>query len=1483
MDRKRNVLRRSVSLLLCTLLLAGLLLPALAAETDETEAAPYADMLEAMLNGDRHWVLDTLVDGSLKTNLYAKSGYYETDRTMMEAALEAYESADSSARGKVYKAMVDILVAPENTETIVESFYNVADGIWDSAIGELFGSDDEFRAYAKDVKESLVATKYEPILKPALTADYTTSAGTTLLEQDESYADLGRLKQAMKATKSMTDYLTSALNLGTAGFEAANVEEYFEKFAGPYYNAVKSYFSDVGQLQKNPNRLNTKILQSSFSWLATFAMKEIYDGSGLMPETFPQTVALTFTEYGIQDMLKKAGKQISFASSSIDNYIYLNMLQQQRDSLAGPLARLTANENGSALGHAAETFTGMLDKAAQEQIGAYDAILETVRENRMVSRYATQQLKSISKKLVKVSGTTSLSAITSAITKVADLAVWGAEQAIGLKTTAQLTYQLLYLKDIIEGMQRVYQKDLAAYQAAPSDELAKNVLDDLLLLQKLRLRGETLAYNMASAQASSWLGLIFLGEDALDVWNTRYQHHVDAFVGASLTPTLSGPLTVGANQTLQLCYSQEKGWYGALQTKISDSETRWADVLELFPKLLYGVQVNGGTLILGDLFGQELYVPGISAAAGSKIQISGPVHLTELYQTGSATLEFYKNGSLTVDSMLHLENVSFKTEGATAVQCTDAELTGTIGIPELCMSGDGTFTDCTLPSLTLAGTDDQQLTGTLNVQDLTFENTAGRVAVNAAVSVSGTLQNQNTALRSGQKVKLLAGGRIDGSVYHGALTLDGVSIPQSIRFDGDLYTTENECTFSSALRVNGSLRVGGPVRYDKDVTVQGSYQTTASGLTQTFASGASLTVGQDVNLQKATLSGLRTMRCGGDWTAPELTAENLSLTLDGTVPQTICTETVLEDLLIENTGKTGVSIQKPVTVSGTLRNRSTHLTGGENLTLLSTGTLDGDSFCGSLRVQDYEFKADTAITGDLYADGSLAVASGTVTASGGFRHTDAASLTVAQDAALHVAGITTVQNTALQLDGTLQTGGDCLFTATTLSGDGTFRASADLQLDGESACGTLELTGSTPQRVSGSPLRVRRLLLNNTSKKGVTLASAVTVTESYESNGGGWTQKGGQLNLSASQLTGDVTLFGDVHLTEATALKGQTVTVDGTLWLDSAALTLEDATLEVTDSIRTSGTGNALTIDAGSAVRTGNLVRLSDAALQLDGALTSGSDCLLTATTLSGGGTLRACGDLTLGGESACGTLELCGKLPQTVSGSALEVRKLILNNTSRQGVTLSSAVTVTETYESNGGPCTQAGGKLNLDLSKLNEASTLLGDVHLTEPTTLKDRTVTVDGSLWLDGAALTLENATLIVRGSLRSTGTDCALTIGADSAVQVRNLVQLSDTTLSADGALTIGGDCVLTGGSLTGAGQIAFGGDLYSGTAAVSLTGAARFDGRLAQRVSGSSLQFASLTFSNPSRSGVWLLSTINYSGTLTTGQTRINNAERLVQK
>lgn len=615
------------------------------------------------------------------------------------------------------------------------------------------------------------------------------------------------------------------------------------------------------------------------------------------------------------------------------------------------------------------------------------------------------------------------------------------------------------------------------------------------------------------------------------------------------------------------------------------------------------------------------------------------------------------------------------------------------------MCGDGTFTDCTLPSLTLAGADDQKLNGTLHVQDLTFENTAGRVSVGADVSVSGTLKNKNTALHSGQKVKLLAGGKIDGSVYHGALTLDGASIPQSIRFDGDLYTTENECAFSSALRVNGSLRVGGPVRYDKDVTVQGSWQTTASGLTQTFASGASMTVGQDVNLQKATLSGLRTLRCGGDWTAPELTAEHLSLTLDGAVPQSICSETALQDLLIENTGKTGVSIQKPVTVSGTLRNRSTHLTGGENLTLLSTGTIDGDSFHGSLRVQDYEFTADKAITGDLYADGSMTVASGTVTASGGFRHTDEAPLTVAKDAALHVAGITTVQNTALQLDGTLQTG----------------------------------------------------------------------------------------------------------------------------------------------------------------------------------------SDCLLTTTTLSGSGTLRAHGDLTLGGESACGTLELCGKLPQTVSGSALQVGTLRLNNTSRQGITLDSALTVTETYESNGGPCTQGSGKLNLDLSKLNTASMLLGDVHLTEPTTLKDRTVTIDGTLWLDGASLTLENATLIVRGSLRSTGTGCALTIDAGSALQVRNLVQLSGTALTADGALTIGGDCVLTGGSLTGAGEIAFGGDLYSGTAAVTLAGAARFDGRLAQRVSGSSLQFASLTFSNPSRSGVWLLSTVNYSGTLTTGQTRINNAERLVQK
>ena len=76
---------------------------------------------------------------------------------------------------------------------------------------------------------------------------------------------------------------------------------------------------------------------------------------------------------------------------------------------------------------------------------------------------------------------------------------------------------------------------MANYKANPTDENAAKVIDDLDFIQRLRLRGETIAYKMSANQLDKPLGQLLAGgsdETLKDFYAYDYQRHIDAILGA---------------------------------------------------------------------------------------------------------------------------------------------------------------------------------------------------------------------------------------------------------------------------------------------------------------------------------------------------------------------------------------------------------------------------------------------------------------------------------------------------------------------------------------------------------------------------------------------------------------------------------------------------------------------------------------------------------------------------------------------------------------------------------------------------------------------------------------------------------------------------------------------------------------------------------------------------------------------------------------
>jgi hypothetical protein len=585
------------------------------------------------------------------------------------------------------------------------------------------------------------------------------------------------------------------------------------------------------------------------------------------------------------------------------------------------------------------------------------------------------------------------------------------------------------------------------------------------------------------------------------------------------------------------------------------------------------------------------------------------------------------------------------------------------------------------------------------------------------------------------------------------------------------------------------------------------------------------------------------------------------LLLSGAQKQTVSGSYALADLTFTNTSADGVAITGSIGVNGALENAATKVTNGKAVTLNAGGSITGNDYNSDLTLNGTTLPQALRFGGSVYTKNACSFGSDLKTAG---------SLNAAGD--LNCGGNVTVGGSYI-VSGTGKTHTYTDGTTVTVSGDASmsdikilnspdFRLSGDWVSSTASTPGmTLTLCGRLGQKVTGA-LTLAGLRIQNTSTEGTTLQNAINVTGKLYGNAG--LLKGSKnICLCGSAVLPDGVFHGalcsrDYTFTAPARIDGG-LTYAGNLTVDTPSVTIGG-------TLGQSGSGT-LTVNAG------------------DQLTVTGDFASAASSTATGGGMLTVGGDVYNGGTFQTDNLALNGKLPQTISGNALTVKKLTLANSSASGVTIGTVVNISESYAPGSTRVTNAANaKVSLNGADLSASQTISGDLHIAKDMTIHDCTLILDGNLYLDGGTLTIKNAAVTVNKRVIASGSAAkSLVIGADGSLTVKRTAVLASAAVTNAGRLVFCSDCVLTGGSLTGAGSASFRGDLAAGSCSVALTGKTDFSSKFFQVISGSSLTFGDLTFSNPSRDGVRLDSTVNYTGTLDKGAAVIANEGKLVHK
>lgn len=1031
----------SILLVICILLVQFPL--SVDAEGQVVEKGMYSAMLDSVLDGGgRHWVEETLVDDNWSSNPYNHTAKVIKTHGLAQDVLVNYQ------QNRLYKFEVDVLWRCYNAGQYSAQWVEEQTELRDQLI-ERYGSVEEADAFLRELCESVDEKQYESILNDAIKADYITSAGIGLREREGVQKRFEMFQTLLQYNKNFINNATDILGLHDVKEEEEDlqiIKAYVDNYSKAYdaiLSTLLTNYKDAYVQSKNPVKTQA-IVKAVIGGVAFATAYGAYEDEKINNYTGLESFWEVFEDSFIpkaQSVLKDAGKLNNELNRQLDNLVSRENLLAEGEALSNAIIRSGKQSQDSHYVHAVEDYCNLLLDGYSESAKNW-AQFGSLLNNRIPETSLAMVQKWLKSKALEEQRKNIMGQLPGpfekANTALADLALirWASNEAVGLEETVKKTYELLYLNHVIENAVATYRQDVKAYQKNPTEAYAQNAINDLKYLRRLRLREETVAYQCASAQIDSVLGVLISNGSEAQYWDDAYQSSIDTLVMTDYQIMPSKTLEF-TNCRIALDYSDD---YGGLYAIVYDKENRTYRYLpEIQYQLAMGLKLDNVELIVTPVnqSWDSLYLPCLEMNGGSinikdcsleidELTVMGQVDIRLLDENSTLAADRMTAENCTIQSdadgarfenremevigtlttsnveLTAIEQLSIQDDGlvknetgpvvaeklslasgatinALYVQVTDRlELQGgTLQVP-LLLEGSISGTGGTLHTLTLQGNQPQTLSGRLQVNNLIADNTGeAGVTVTGRIDVSESVRDELTRIWGGKNIILQRNCNVLGSVYQSNVTLQnarvqGVSFLSTIYLDGTV--TLDRLAVSKAGIANASP---------------------SDRATLTLTGQDEGYIGGTANLKNITVQGVQTMRFGGDvHTQNTQWPDGLRVILESKSKQIISGEGFsTQELTVRNSSREGVVFQAPVEVNGVLHIGSETRISGDQL--IVNGTVDGNTIHGNIRIKSLENAAPLKISGDVvFADNasitgcdlaigqSLSLGSGSVTLTG---------------------------------------------------------------------------------------------------------------------------------------------------------------------------------------------------------------------------------------------------------------------------------------------------------------------------------------------------------------------------------------------------------------------------------------------------------------------------------------------------------------------
>lgn len=1236
-------------------------------------------LLNSILN-DRYWIIETLVDGDISNNPYAVINPSVTSEPILKEVLNNYQN------DKAFKALVDAMDIYSNTGEYVSDF---ADDVL-SAFESWFGSSDT----ADKVVASVDELKYESILNDVLQTDYESSWGDTLFSDN---MDLENLKQKADVLKKLSSYQTALEDVvGLNHSDSSSIiiynpsdlqystyditiEDYVGHFLNAYEQDLEEYLNNLIEIPalEGNDSLKKKIISTG-----ALAMVTVYEKT-VMPETHIDLDDI-FYDGMFEDTMKilnGAGKTLDISQKTMDYAILLEALQSQKNTTVQTMLRVSNNTNDYDLAKVCDNYADLVNSAGNEKTLAYESITNYLRNEHVIANVVEEAVKTQASKLIKLSankfaGAKSL-VLSSAIAKaiaIVELSVWVADQTTGIQDTAKKIYICKYVDKIIDEVIKTFYIDLNEYYSNQTDENAEKVLADLQFLKELRLYGEKAAYGSMAAQMDSWVGQLLGGGDTRDYLDRRYQGSIDTYIGCSFSPVTNNEFILSKGDVLNIQSEDVNGKSYTYASLIKANGTT-SYFAEADLRLMGGIDLNGAEvnilqapngfylpLIENDTSGSAINIycddvsfGTISNSSDLKIEIKKADKTFEIIDSidNSGTLNIVNSLSNSKIPVFNINNEKSINLTNCVVDCKgSATNNGTVnGLFNICGENSQPYDNAYYK------VEGHVMNGNGIYSDLTFNSDyRDGISIDDTQTVTNFISNSSTRLRSSENIVVTGNCLIENNYFNSSLGF-------------------KDYTALSGFELNGTAKILNNVTFNEPVTINDGLNVTSS--CETLTLNGETNVKGDVLYAGGVINGSDWLKLYGDLnvTVSNPTISNLDFVGKTSQNVKLSNALTVSKLDNHNTSLSGVNFDSTINVTDELVATSTSaFQNGKNVVLTGNAKISASEIRGNISANNWNCSSSANIKGTLYTSNSINITNGAqlkvlnYNQSGGSLIVDEKSL-LESDGYFNQAGTTTN-------NGTIIVDGDSKITNTLLGG--AFKSKGDMTVSSTFSPDNLVFDSKVSQIFSNSSsTNVKNLTIDNPSKSGFTVGSVINVSETFNNkcknliNGENIVLKNGANYISDGMTKGDLSISGDYVVSEGDAL-----TVNGKLYLKSGAILVVEngGNLTVKQSV-ISNSAN-INVNKGGIIQINDYLNSSSDFYNIDGELLVKGDAKITSATVNANGNITFKGDLNVSsGTWNNPNISFISKLPQSFSGSSINVNNLTLDNNSKSGITFNSKV----------------------------------------------------------------------------------------------------------------------------------------------------------------------------------------------------------------